>query len=84
MNSNLKNRNDRVLPMNFRATELNSRSDLTQANIQEVHEMSRDVLIQIIIKGKIPFLEEDNLMGQELEVLRRLTFMAINYSNDIA
>ena len=75
---------NRILSTDDRATALNSREDMSEKRVKEIQEMSRDDLIQIIIRGNVPFLEEASLKNQETEVLRRLTFLAINHSNDLA
>lgn len=73
-----------ILSTGFRATDMNSREGISDEKLKEIHEMSRDELIQIIVRGNVPFLEEGNLANQETEVLRRLTFLAINQNNDLA
>jgi len=73
-----------ILPTHSKATELNSRKNTTDTNQKDIHAMSRDDLIQVIIKCNVPFVQESNLQTQETEVLRRLTYLAINHCNDLA
>ncbi len=73
-----------ILPVNSQATELNSRKKNCSAERLDVHAMSRDDLIQTIIRCNVPFVQESNLQKQETEVLRRLTSLAINHCNDLA
>ncbi len=73
-----------ILPSRSKATELNSRKNITEADQKDIHAMSREALIQTIIKCNVPFVQEANLHTQETEVLRRLTVLAINHCNDLA
>jgi len=70
--------NSPILRGKFQATELNSRERLSEAKLSEIHQMPREDLIRVIVRSRVPFLEESSLVNQETEVLRRLTILAIN------
>ena len=80
---NVIDNDNRILATDLRATELNSRGEMSDRQIIKINELSRDHLIRLIIKGRIPFIDEANLKNQETEVLRRLTFLAMNQGNDL-
>ncbi len=73
-----------ILPSRSKATELNSRKNRRDTEQKDIHAMSRETLIQTIIKCNVPFVQEATLHTQETEVLRRLTYLAMNHCNDLA
>lgn len=53
-------------------------ADIAELTMSEIHSMERDDLIQVIVRGRIPFVDETRLDMQDMETLRRLAFLARN------
>ncbi len=59
-------------------TDHYSVADVAELTLSEIHSMERDDLIQVIVQGRIPFVDETRLDMQDMETLRRLAFLARN------
>lgn len=55
-----------------------SPSEIAELTVADIHSMDKQDLIQVIVLGRIPFLDESRLENQDLETLRRLAFLARN------
>lgn len=60
------------------AVKLSSTHDVADLTVTDIHAMSKEDLIQVIVLGRIPFVDESRLENQDLETLRRLAFLARN------
>ena len=55
-----------------------SSDDVAELTVADIHSMDKTDLIQVIVLGRIPFVDETRLENQDLETLRRLAFLARN------
>ncbi len=53
-------------------------NEIAELTVAEIHSMTKEDLIQVIVTGRIPFVDETRLETQDLETLRRLAFLARN------
>ena len=67
-----------VVSNGFATKDLNSQGAVADLTVADIHGMERTELIQVIVLGQIPFLDESRLEHQDLETLRRLAFLARN------